>query len=95
MNLLRLFATFSMLVYVNCILIDCKFGDEIIHNWGVRYSCKVKKFDAKEDNKIVQGISGSHYNESLSNANITQFLAKGLKVEHVNIVHNYVISMPK
>jgi hypothetical protein len=86
MNLLRFFAIISMLVYVNCILIDCKFGDEIIHNWGVRYSCKVKKFDAKEDNKIVHGIAGSHYNESLSNENITQFLAKGLKVEHVNMM---------
>lgn len=72
-----------MLIYVNSILIDCKFGDEIIHNWGVRYSCKVKKFDIKDDSKKVQGISGSHHNESMSNANITQFLAKGLKVEQV------------
>lgn len=69
----------------NAILIDCKFGDEIINSWDVRYTCKVREFNVKDDDRSVQNITGKHETKELAMTNVTQFTAKGHKVEHVRI----------
>lgn len=85
MMLLKLFILECLIAFTCSILIECKFGDEIINNWGVRYTCRTRKFDIKKENKIVYGVSGDHTNLNMTNENVTQFFAKGLKIEHVNM----------
>lgn len=71
---------------INCIIIDCLFGNEIYNDWGVRYTCKTRKFNTKDDKKTVNSVLGSHF-QNLTDDDVTQFFAKGFRIEQaINIL---------
>lgn len=71
----------SFLVTVSSINIACNFGDELFNGWKKRYSCAVVKYVTDGSSKAVETVTGSHLNSSYSHENVTQFFAKGLKIE--------------
>jgi Leucine-rich repeat (LRR) protein len=80
MNTLILFIICSILKFVNPSIIDCNYCEEVVHNWGVRYTCKAKKL--KETNHDDLKITGTHL-DSRNNSNVTQFFAKGIDIHQI------------
>lgn len=70
-----------LILSASSLKITCEFGDEIFNGWHKRYSCKTLKYSMKGDSKVVESVSGAHLNSSYSNGNVTQYFAKGLKIE--------------
>lgn len=68
---------------VNSIILDCIFHDEIINSWGVRYTCKVKEFNNRNNDKFIIAVNGKHVNQN-SIENVTQFNAKGISIGEAN-----------
>lgn len=64
----------------SCIKIDCEFKKDFIHNWGLRYTCRTKKFTIKGDERKLKVIAGDHLkNHTLED--VTQYFARGLNIE--------------
>ena len=72
-----------LIAQIESIIINCKFEDEIIHNWNVRYSCKTQKLIKDNFPKTVSKITGDPINNTTGHSNVTQFLTKGITVENV------------
>lgn len=70
-----------LIISINAIKITCEFGDEIFNGWKKRYSCKTVKYLLEGQSKGVQNLAGVHVNSSCSNSNVTQYFAKGIKIE--------------
>lgn len=69
------FAKFSL-----SIKIDCEFKNDFIHNWGLRYTCRTKRYVLKGNERKINDVSGDHL-EGQTNQNITQYFARGLNIE--------------
>jgi hypothetical protein len=74
----------ALVTTVKCIIIDCHFEDDIFHNWSKRYTCKTRKFNIKDDTKVIKSVLGEH-SKNRSNDDVTQYLAKGLKIDQANM----------
>lgn len=80
-NMKILIVLSSLLFTINAIQIKCEFDDENFNGWVKRYTCKTIKYLMDGDTKIVDKIVGAHKNISYTHSNVTQFLAKGIKIE--------------
>lgn len=70
-----------LFISVNSLIITCEFENVNFNDWKKRYSCKTIKYSMAGDSKIVESIYGIHLNSSYSHENVTQYSAKGLKIE--------------
>lgn len=70
-----------LVISINALKLTCEFENENFNNWKKRYSCLTLKFSMDGDSKIVENIYGKHLNSSYSNENVTQYFAKGFKIE--------------
>lgn len=75
--LIFLFATVSI---ASCITIECEFKNDFIHDWGLRYSCRTKKYVVKGDERQIHNVTGDHL-KTHANVNVTQYFARGLTIE--------------
>lgn len=69
------------LIAVSSLKVTCEYGEENFNAWKKRYTCRTIKYSMIGDHKVVEGVSGVHINSSYSNFNITQYFAKGLRIE--------------
>lgn len=69
-----------LIISINAIKITCEFRDEIFNGWQKRYTCRTIKYLNEGHDKSVESLSGVHTNAS-SNLNVTQYFAKGIKIE--------------
>jgi Leucine rich repeat len=79
MNILIVLSSF--LITINALQIKCEFDDDHFNGWEKRYSCKTVKYLTEGNAKIVEKIDGAQKNTSYTNFNVTQFFAKGIKIE--------------
>jgi hypothetical protein len=75
---------FVLIAAVDCIIIDCLFEDQIYNSWNKRYTCKTRKFNIKDDAKVVKVVLGEH-GKNKTDDDITQYFAKGVKIEQANM----------
>lgn len=82
MKLLAILLSLSFIVILsNCILIECEFKNDYIHNWLNRYTCRTKKFVAhRGDDRKISRVDGDQLKNQTS-ANVTQYFARGLNIE--------------
>lgn len=77
---LIIMAIISVAELTDCIIIDCEFKNDFIHDWGLRYSCRTTKFIVERDAIKISNVFGTHL-ANLAKENVTQFFARNLNVE--------------
>lgn len=70
----------ATLLVASCIKIECEFKNDYIHNWGLRYSCRTKKYVVKGETRPIESVAGDHL-KTHANINVTQYFARSLIVE--------------
>lgn len=71
---------YATILVASCIKIECEFKNDFIHNWGLRYSCRTKKYIVINEAREIQSVTGDHL-KTHANVNVTQYFARGLTVE--------------
>lgn len=65
---------------LNCLLIECEFKYDYIHDWKNRYTCRSKKFVIRGDERKISRVDGDQMKNHTS-VNVTQYFARGLNIE--------------
>lgn len=71
---------FTIFELSSSIVIDCEFKNDYIHDWGLKYSCRTKKFVLKDDDRKISIVVGDHL-KNMTSDNVTQYFARGLKID--------------
>lgn len=77
---LILLSIISVAQISSCIKIDCEFKNDFIHNWGLRYTCRTRKFTIKGDERKIKDVAGDHL-KNCTTENVTQYFARSLNIE--------------